>query len=914
MTIEKTYDSSAIEAKLYDRWEKSGAFKADVHSTKTPYCIMMPPPNVTGSLHMGHALDQTIQDILVRYQRMKGKDVLWQPGTDHAGIATQMVVERQLAAQGINRRDMEREAFITKVWEWKAESGGMITKQLRRLGASCDWSRERFTMDEGLSRAVAHEFVTLYKEGLVYKDKRLVNWDPKMLTAVSDLEVEQRELKGHLWHFKYPIEGSDDVIIVATTRPETMLGDTAVAVHPENPKYKHLIGKMVRLPLADRLIPIVGDEYADPEKGTGAVKITPAHDFNDFEVGRRHKLPLITIFDQHAKLNDEVPEKYQGIERFEARKLIVSDMEVLGLLDKIEPHVHVVPHGDRSGVPIEPMLSEQWYCNAAKLAEEAIKAVEEGRTKFFPEQWTNTYYAWMRNIQPWCISRQLWWGHRIPVWYGIDATSNPIKIEMFVAESKAEVLELAKQHPDSQGREPLIVDSEELAMNKSLETKANFATDYYYMWQEPDTFDTWFSSGLWPFSTLGWPEKTPELARYYPTDVLVTGFDIIFFWVARMMMLGLYFRKEVPFKTVYIHALVRDEKGQKMSKSKGNVIDPLATIEKYGCDALRFTFATMSTPGRDIKLATSRIEGNRNFATKLWNAARFCQMNECVWMADFDASDVSQTVNKWIVGETKAAADKVASLIEAYRFDLAANAAYEFVWNTFCDWYVEFTKPILTGGDETAKAETRACTAWAMGQILHILHPIMPFITEELWAQFTESKTMLIASRWPEIALPKDCEAAQGEMNWLVRLVSSIRAVRAELNVPAGAEIPLQIKGSSALTQARLEKYKTIVLRMARLSGIARTDVAAKGSAQAVLDEATLILPLAEIIDLDKERTRLKKEGEKLAAEIRKIEGKLGNKDFIDRAPPEVIDEQKKRKAEAEATLAKLQSAQKSLA
>jgi len=879
MTIEKTFNSSAIEAKLYDRWEKTGAFKADVHSSQTPYCIMMPPPNVTGSLHMGHALDQTIQDILVRYQRMKGKDVLWQPGTDHAGIATQMVVERQLAAQGINRRDMGREAFIEKVWEWKAESGGMITKQLRRLGASCDWSRERFTMDEGLSRAVAHEFVTLYKEGLVYKDKRLVNWDPKMLTAVSDLEVEQREVKGHLWHFKYPIEGGDEFIIVATTRPETMLGDTAVAVHPENPKLKHLIGKMVRLPLADRLIPIIGDEYADPEKGTGAVKITPAHDFNDFEVARRHKLPLINIFDQHAKLNDEVPEKYQGIERFEARKLIVSDMEALGLLDKIEPHVHVVPHGDRSGVPIEPWLSEQWYCNAAKLAEPAIKAVEEGRTKFFPEQWTNTYYAWMRNIQPWCISRQLWWGHRIPAWYAEDG-------KVFVEETEEAAYAAAEKH---YGKKVTLT-------------------------RDQDTFDTWFSSGLWPFSTLGWPEKTPELARYYPTDVLVTGFDIIFFWVARMMMLGLHFMKEVPFKTVYIHALVRDEKGQKMSKSKGNVIDPIATIDKYGCDALRFTFATMSTPGRDIKLATSRIEGNRNFATKLWNAARFCQMNECVWIADFDPSGASQTVNKWIVAETKAAAEKVSHLIEAYRFDLAAHAAYDFVWNTFCDWYLEFTKPILTGGDDSAKAETRACTPWAMGQILHILHPIMPFITEELWAQFTESKDMLITSRWPEIAVPRDCEAAQSELNWLVRLIGSIRAVRAELNVPAGAEIPLQIKGSSEITQARLEKYKTIVLRMARLSGISRTDVAAKGSAQAVLDEATLILPLAEIIDLDKERARLKKEGEKLAAEIRKIEAKLGNKDFIDRAPPEVIDEQKSRKAEAEATLAKLESAQKSLA
>ncbi len=879
MPIDKNYDSAATEAKLYDQWEKSGAFTADVHSSKTPYTIMIPPPNVTGSLHMGHALSYTLQDILIRYQRMKGKDTLWQPGTDHAGIATQMVVERQLAAQKLNRRDMGREAFLEKVWAWKAESGGTITRQLRRLGSSCDWTRERFTMDEGLTAAVRKVFVTLYREGLIYKDKRLVNWDPKMLTAVSDLEVEQVEVKSHMWYFKYPIENSDESIIVATTRPETMLGDTAVAVHPENEKLKHLIGKNVVLPLVGRLIPIIGDDYADPEKGTGAVKITPAHDFNDFEVGKRHKLPRINIFDQHAKLNEEAPEKYRGLDRFEARKRIVADMEALELLEKIEPHTHAVPHGDRSGVPIEPWLSEQWYCDAKTLAAPALKAVEEGRTKFVPEQWANTYYAWMRNIEPWCISRQLWWGHQIPAWYGEDGRA-------FVAENEAEAYAEAEKH---------------------YGTKVELKRD-------EDVLDTWFSSALWPFSTLGWPEETPEIARYYPTDVLVTGFDIIFFWVARMMMMGVHFMKDVPFKTVYIHALVRDEKGQKMSKTKGNVIDPIDIIDKFGCDALRFTLATMSTPGRDIKLATSRIEGNRNFATKLWNAARFCQMNECVWVADFDPAKATQAVNQWIIGETKVAVDKVAGLLDDHRFDLASTAAYEFVWNGFCDWYLEFTKPILMGENDAAKAETRATTAWVLGQILHLLHPFMPYITEELWREFTGSQAMLITAKWPEIMAQAEGRAAQDEMNWLVRLISSIRAVRAELNVPAGAQIPLHVKGSSAQTTARLDRHQAIIGRLARLSSVTHTEIVAKGSAQTILDEATLILPLAEIIDIAQESARLKKEGEKIAAEIGKIEAKLGNKSFVDRAPPEIVEEQRERKAEAEATLARLNAARESLA
>ena len=877
MPIEKTYEAAATEAKLYPAWEQSGAFACNPQSKADPYCIMIPPPNVTGSLHMGHGLTFTIQDTLIRYQRMKGKDTLWQPGTDHAGIATQMVVERQLAAQGLDRRTMGREEFLKKVWEWKAESGGTITKQLRRLGASLDWPRERFTMDEGLNKAVTKVFVQLYNEKLIYKDKRLVNWDPKMLTAISDLEVEAKEIKGNLWHFKYPIEGSDEFIIVATTRPETMLGDTAVAVHPENEKLKHLIGKMVKLPLVGRLIPIIGDDYADPEKGTGAVKITPAHDFNDFEVAKRHKLPMINIFDKHAHLNDDVPEKYYGMERFAARKAVVADMEELGLLDQIVPHVHTVPHGDRSGVPIEPWLSEQWYCDAKTLAKPALEAVETGRTKFVPEQWTNTYYAWMRNIEPWCISRQLWWGHQIPAWYAPDG-------QYFVANDEAEAQAQATE-------------------------RYGHAVE---LTRDEDVLDTWFSSALWPFSTLGWPEQTPELNRYYPTDCLVTGFDIIFFWVARMMMMGMHFMKDVPFRTVYIHALVRDEKGQKMSKSKGNIIDPLVTIDQYGCDALRFTLANLSTPGRDIKLATSRIETSRNFATKLWNAARFCQMNECAWDGAFNPANVMHTVNKWIVGETLAAADTVAAHLDAYRFDLATHAVYEFIWNTFCDWYLEFTKPILAGDDKAAALETRATTAWVLAQMLKILHPFMPYITEELWAQIVGDGTQLMTSAWPTSNIAID-KAAQDEMNWVTRLIGTVRNVRAELNVPAGAQIALLLKGTNATTKARLATHDAIIKKLARLSSIGETADTLKNAAQAVVDEATLILPLEGVIDLNAERARLEKEIAKWSEEIKKVEVKLANQNFVSRAPQEILDEHYERRTNAQAMIEKLTAARKGL-
>ncbi|TWA67930.1 valyl-tRNA synthetase [Azospirillum brasilense] len=881
--LEKTYRPAEVEEKHYRLWEETGAFAAKTESNGKPYTIMMPPPNVTGSLHMGHALTFTLQDVLTRYNRMRGRDALWQPGTDHAGIATQMVVERNLAKEGKTRHDFGRDAFIDKVWEWKAESGGTITRQLRRLGASPDWPRERFTMDEGLSRAVRKVFVELHKQGLIYKDKRLVNWDPKLHTAISDLEVEQKEIKGNLWHFRYPIEGeADRFIVVATTRPETMLGDTGVAVHPEDERYKDLIGKNVILPLVGRLIPIVGDEYADPETGSGAVKITPAHDFNDFEVGRRNNLAAINIMDRDARITgDEVPEAYRGLDRYEARKKVVAELEALGLLEKIEPHTHMVPHGDRSGVAIEPWLTDQWYVDAATLAKPAIEAVETGKTVFVPKQWENTYFEWMRNIQPWCISRQIWWGHQIPAWYGPDG-------HFFVEETEEAAIAAAKAHY-----------GEDVALTR-----------------DQDVLDTWFSSALWPFSTLGWPDETPELARYYPTDVLVTGFDIIFFWVARMMMMGLHFMKDVPFRTVYIHALVRDEKGQKMSKSKGNVIDPLELIDQYGTDALRFTLTAMAAQGRDIKLAVSRVEGYRNFATKLWNAARYTQMNGVAPVPGFKPVGLSQTVNRWIVGALAEAAKKVGDSIEAYKFNEAANTAYAFTWGTFCDWYLEFTKPILNGSDEAAIAETRATTAWVLDEILHMLHPLMPFITEELWEQLSiDRANRLISARWPEHGAEMVDPAARDEMDWVVRAISSVRSMRSEMNVPPAAQIELKLKDAGPESLKRLDTHRDLILRMGRLSSVEPlSGPVPKSAVQAVLDEATLILPLEGIVDLDKERARLTKEIEKLSGEIKKIDAKLSNEQFVAKAPDEVIEEQRDRRDTAEQARDKLQKALEMLA
>jgi valyl-tRNA synthetase len=778
------------------------------------------------------------------------------------------------------RHQIGRDKFIEKVWSWKAESGGAIINQLQRLGASCDWSRERFTMDEGLSKAVLKVFVYLYHEGLIYKDKRLVNWDPEFESAISDLEVDMVEESGHLWHIKYPLKDDPTrFIVVATTRPETMLGDTAVAVHPTDERYQGLLGRTVVLPLVGREIPIVADEYSDPEKGSGAVKITPAHDFNDYEVGKRHLLPLINIFDARANLNDNVPEKYRGLDRFTARKRVVADLEALDLVAKIEPNTHPVPHAQRGNAVVEPWLTDQWYVNAAELAKRAIAAVEVGGTRIIPRNWEKTYFEWMRNIQPWCISRQIWWGHQIPAWYGPDG-------KVFVAQDETAALTDAAAH---YGQRVVLT-------------------------RDRDVLDTWFSSALWPFSTLGWPDQTPELARFYPTSALVTGFDIIFFWVARMLMMGLHFMEEVPFRDVYIHALVRDEKGAKMSKTKGNVMDPLVLIDRYGADALRFTLAAMAAQGRDIKLSTQRIEGYRNFATKLWNAARFAEMNECVRQKEFDPGSVGETINRWIAGEVERAAAAVTAGILAYKFNEAATAVYEFTWGTFCDWYLELAKPILTGNDEAAKAETRATTAWALDQVLKLLHPFMPFITEELWARLVEvgieRDNLLCLSSWPAFAGLANRQADE-EIGWLVKLVSEVRSVRSEMNVPASAKIPLMLVGASKTTRARAEHHEDTIARLARLDGISFAKMPPRGAAQIVLEEATAALPLAGVIDMEAERARLNREREKCAAEIRKIDAKLANAGFVAKAPPEVVEENRERRAVFEATELKLEAALK---
>jgi valyl-tRNA synthetase len=923
--LDKTYDAASVEPRITEMWEQAGASRAGAGAAEgaPSYTIVIPPPNVTGSLHMGHALNNTLQDILVRFERMRGKDVLWQPGMDHAGIATQMVVERQLAERKEpSRREMGRAAFLDRVWTWKGESGGMIFNQLKRLGASCDWSRERFTMDEGLSAAVLEVFVSLYKEKLIYKDKRLVNWDPKLLTAISDLEVVQQDVKGNLWHFRYPLEGgatyqapiafddegnptefeTRDYIVVATTRPETMLGDTAVAVNPEDPRYKDLIGKHVILPLVGRRIPIVGDDYADPTAGSGAVKITPAHDFNDFEVGKRHDLPMISILDREASvvlrdnpeflegvpasaMLDETIAAFHGKDRFVVRKALVARMEELGLLDRIDDHPHMVPHGDRGGVPIEPMLTDQWYVDAATLAKPAIASVREGRTKFVPANWDKTYYEWMENIQPWCVSRQLWWGHQIPAWYGPDG-------KVFVEKSEAEAIAAASAFYGK----PVEVTETEAAI-ASWEAGAG---DKVLMHRDEDVLDTWFSSALWPFSTLGWPDKTPELARYFPTSVLITGFDIIFFWVARMMMMSLHFMKTEPFETVYIHALVRDEKGQKMSKSKGNVIDPLQLIDEFGADALRFTLAAMAAQGRDIKLATSRVGGYRNFATKLWNAARFAEMNGCKRVAGFDPARATRTLNRWIATEVGRCAEDVTAALEGYRFNDAANAVYRFVWNTYCDWFLELAKPVFNGDDEAAKAETRATAAWALDEILKILHPFMPFLTEELWERLGEETgkpdQILMLSSWPAPALVD--AAAADEINWLVGLITEIRSVRSEMNVPAGAQVPVVVVGANEVTQARLATHEAAIQRLARADALTQSSELPKGAAQIIYGEATICLPLAGVIDLAAEQARLNKELGKIAEEIGRIEKKLSNPAFIEKAKEEVVEGEREKLAE----------------
>ncbi|AEV37988.1 Valyl-tRNA synthetase [Pseudovibrio sp. FO-BEG1] len=941
--LDKTYEAASVEPRIYEAWEQAGAFKAGAGAEDgaATYSIVIPPPNVTGSLHMGHALNNTLQDILVRYQRMRGRDVLWQPGMDHAGIATQMVVERQMAADGgnVTRRDLGREAFVERVWKWKGESGGMIFNQLKRLGASCDWSRERFTMDEGLSKAVLEVFVSLYKENLIYKDKRLVNWDPKLLTAISDLEVEQKEMQGNMWHFRYPLADgvtyqhpvafdedgkatefeTRDYIVIATTRPETMLGDTAVIVHPDDERFKELQGKDIILPLVGRRIPIIADDYVDLETGTGAMKVTPAHDFNDFDIGKRHDLAQISIMDREAnivlreaegfmdglEMTDELTktlETLEGVERFAARKLIVSMLDEKGLLDEVVDHLNMVPHGDRGGVPIEPMLTDQWYVDAKTMAQPAIASVREGRTKFVPANWDKTYYEWMENIQPWCISRQLWWGHRIPAWYGPEG-------KFFVEKSEEEALAAAAEFYGKPVK--LMEQNDALAAHDAGEA------DFVAMYRDEDVLDTWFSSALWPFSTMGWPDKTAELARYYPTSVLVTGFDIIFFWVARMMMMGNHYMKTEPFDTVYIHALVRDEKGAKMSKSKGNVIDPLALIEEYGADALRFTLSAMAAQGRDIKLATSRVAGYRNFATKLWNVCRFAEMNECLAVEGFDPALVKQTVNRWIVTETSRAIREVSEAIDTYRFNDAAGGAYRFVWNTFCDWYVELTKPIFYSDDEEAKEEVRATTAWVRDEILKLLHPFMPFITEELWQRTAETAgskrdEMLVLSSWPT-PIGEDEEAA-AEINWLIDMIVQIRSVRSEMNVPAGAKVPVVLSGASEQTKERLAIHEAAIIKNARAESVTTADEIPQGSAQIVVGEATVCLPLAGVIDLDAEKARLGKSLDKIVGELTKISKKLENERFLAKAPEDVVAAEKEKVAELAERKEKMEAALERLA
>jgi valyl-tRNA synthetase len=936
--LEKTYDAKTVEPKIAKLWEDADAFRAGAGSKPgaDAYTIVIPPPNVTGSLHMGHALNNTLQDILIRFERMRGKDVLWQPGMDHAGIATQMVVERQLMEKQIHRRSLGRDAFIDKVWEWKSESGGAILNQLKRLGASCDWSRERFTMDEGLSEAVLEVFVSLYREGLIYRGKRLVNWDPKFETAISDLEVENIEVDGHMWHFKYPLAGgatyeyvekdadgnvtlreTRDYISIATTRPETMLGDGAVAVHPSDERYRPIVGMLCEIPVGPkehrRLIPIITDDYPDPDFGSGAVKITGAHDFNDYAVAQRNDIPMYRLMDTVGAMRDDgepyaveaakaveivkaggtpdmnavdainlVPDQYRGLDRFEARKRVVADIDAEGLMIGVEDRKVMQPFGDRSQVVIEPMLTDQWFADAATLAKPAIASVREGRTKFVPKNWEKTYFDWMENIQPWCISRQLWWGHQIPAWYGPDG-------HVFVAKTEKEALDDAVEYY-------LAVDT---PWKSWVEDKLENFQPGEILTRDEDVLDTWFSSALWPFSTLGWPDETPELKRYYQTDVLVTGFDIIFFWVARMMMLGLHFMEEEPFHTVYVHALVRDKNGQKMSKSKGNVIDPLDLIDEYGADALRFTLAIMAAQGRDVKLDPARIAGYRNFGTKLWNATRFGEMNGMKRNPDFVPAGAKLTVNRWILTELSRTVAEVTQGINAFRFNDAASAAYRFVWNLFCDWYLELLKPVYAGSDEAAKAESQAVSAYVLDEIYKLLHPFMPFMTEKLWAETAGDSgraTLLCHADWPEAGFADDEAAA--EINWLVELVSGLRSVRSEMNVPPAAIAPLVIVGASAETRERAARHDPAIRRLARVGEVAFADGAPKGSAQIVVGEATACLPLGDLIDIEAEAARLKREIDRNQGEIARLEKKLGNEKFVANAPPEVVEADREKRAE----------------
>ena len=854
--INTKYDPSESERRIYNTWESEGFFKPTGVGDER-FSIVMPPPNVTGSLHMGHALNTTLQDILVRYQRMKGKDVLWQPGTDHAGIATQMVVERNLAAEsGLDRKSLGRETFIEEIWKWKEKSGGAITEQLRRLGASCDWSRERFTMDDGLSEAVVKVFVDLYNDGLIYKDKRLVNWDPGLKTAISDLEVIQKEIEGNLWYIRYPFEeDSKNSIIIATTRPETMFGDTAIAVHPDDERYKKLIGKKIIIPVVNRVIPIIEDEYADPEQGSGAVKITPAHDFNDFEVGKRNNLEMISILDINGDLNDNTPKEWQGLDRFEARELLLEKLEDDGYLVRAEPYLNSVPHGDRSNVIIEPYLTDQWYVDAKTLAKPAIENVKNGETKFIPENWSKTYFEWMNNIQPWCISRQLWWGHRIPAWYTDEG-------EVIVAKSEDEAKIIAKE---KYGNDKISRDE--------------------------DVLDTWFSSALWPFSTLDWPNDVNDLDRFYPTSLLITGFDIIFFWVARMMMMGLYFQKKIPFSEVYIHALVRDESGQKMSKSKGNVVDPIELIDQYGADSLRFTLASMASQGRDIKMSQSRVEGYRNFGTKLWNASRFCEINDCSKYQKVDLENLKCILTNWILGEIIKTDKKINLYLDEYKFNEASNEIYHFIWHIFCDWYLELIKPYFESSDSQNLKEIKDVTAFVLKFILIKLHPFMPFITEELWENLGYKEKPLILSEW-DLNLPeKEDVNLSLNTSLLIEIISSVRSIRSELNIPSKAYLSLEVKEKNYEKLSKIENVNVLLNKLVRIDTIANVSNFSDRAASFSVLEIDFSLVIDDSIDLSMELLRIEKEEDKISQDINLLKKKLDNKNFVEKAPKNVVQE-----------------------
>ncbi|MEL7032016.1 MAG: valine--tRNA ligase [Pseudomonadota bacterium] len=1069
--IDQRFDPKAHEQRIYQRWEDAGCFRPSMDTSAEPYAIMIPPPNVTGSLHMGHALNNTIQDILCRFERMRGKNVRWQPGMDHAGIATQMVVERQLAASGGNqdRRSMGRDAFVEKVWEWKEESGGTILNQLKRLGASCDWENTKFTLDDDLNTAVNKVFVDLYNEGLIYRAKRLVNWDPHFQTAISNLEVENKEVDGHMWHFKYPLAGGEtytyvekdedgtitleeerDYISIATTRPETMLGDGAVAVHPSDSRYAPIVGKLCEIPVGPkehrRLIPIITDEYPDPDFGSGAVKITGAHDFNDYQVAKRGGIPMYALMDEKGFMRDDgddyaavaevaqriaegqedfdeakiaamnlVPDQYRGLDRFEARKAVVADITAEGnavmvpkpkkkaaspasepgsgaagdsgsspepsvpeLVPLVENKKIMQPFGDRSGVVIEPMLTDQWFVDAETLAKPAIAAVRDGRTKFVPENWDRTYYNWMENIEPWCISRQLWWGHRIPVWYGPEIVSSEtgnnefgldfidrsevhdtphgdirllnVRKRVFCAERFADVERLASEH---YGCKVILVEDEIEYRERVAAFSLGKAQDYAVpLLQDEDVLDTWFSSGLWPFSTQGWPEQTDGLKTFYPGATLVTAFDIIFFWVARMMMLGIKFMDgEVPFKDVYIHAIVRDENGKKMSKAEGNVIDPIDLIDgvgvetlvakrtsnlrqpekapkiekevrkrypngfdAYGADALRFTLAAMATKGRDINLSVDRIAGYRNFGTKLWNATRFAQMNEAKFGTKIEPQSLDLSVNKWIIGELYKCTAQVSEAIEDYRFNDAASAVYHFTWDVLCDWYLELSKPILNGDDAEAKSETQAVLGWVLEQTFVALHPFMPFITEVLWEQTSDRSDFLMQQTWPGLNTSFADESAAEELDWVLKTISQIRSVRSDVNVPAGAKVPVSLVGANDETARRVAAHCDVIMRMARLDKFELADAAPAGSVKAIVDEATVVLEIADLIDAGEEIARLDKQLGKLSGEITGLEKRLGNDAFVAKAPAEVVAEQRDRLAELQGTRDKLSVAREQLA